>query len=74
MFTLFAFTFFLIGVILFGIGLVGEYVGRIHQQVRARPRYVVQTVLEEYENEPLLARRRCRTAADGERRAVKREP
>jgi undecaprenyl-phosphate 4-deoxy-4-formamido-L-arabinose transferase len=25
---------------------VGEYVGRIYQQVRARPRYVVQTVLQ----------------------------
>ncbi|MEO8839918.1 MAG: glycosyltransferase [Herbaspirillum sp.] len=49
-FTLFAITFFLMGVILFGIGLVGEYVGRIHQQVRARPRYVVQTVLEQVTN------------------------
>jgi undecaprenyl-phosphate 4-deoxy-4-formamido-L-arabinose transferase len=46
-FTLFAITFFLIGVILFGIGLVGEYVGRIYQQVRGRPRYVVQAVLEQ---------------------------
>jgi undecaprenyl-phosphate 4-deoxy-4-formamido-L-arabinose transferase len=46
-FTLFAITFFLIGVILFGIGLLGEYIGRIYQQVRARPRYVVQTILEE---------------------------
>jgi undecaprenyl-phosphate 4-deoxy-4-formamido-L-arabinose transferase len=27
---------------MFGIGLLGEYVGRIFQQVRARPRYVVQ--------------------------------
>jgi undecaprenyl-phosphate 4-deoxy-4-formamido-L-arabinose transferase len=45
-FTLFAIAFFLMGVILFGIGLVGEYVGRIYQQVRARPRYVVQTVLQ----------------------------
>jgi undecaprenyl-phosphate 4-deoxy-4-formamido-L-arabinose transferase len=33
-------------VILFGIGLLGEYVGRIFQQVRARPRYVVQTILQ----------------------------
>ena len=31
---------------LFGIGLVGEYVGRIYQQVRERPRYLVQAVLE----------------------------
>jgi len=46
-FTLFAINFFLMGVILFGIGLLGEYVGRIYQQVRGRPRYVVQTVLEE---------------------------
>jgi undecaprenyl-phosphate 4-deoxy-4-formamido-L-arabinose transferase len=46
-FTLFAFAFFLMGVILFGIGLVGEYVGRIYQQVRGRPRYVVQAILEQ---------------------------
>ncbi len=47
LFTLFAITFFLMGVILFGIGLVGEYVGRIYQQVRGRPRYVVQAILQE---------------------------
>ncbi|MFM9436040.1 undecaprenyl-phosphate 4-deoxy-4-formamido-L-arabinose transferase [Janthinobacterium sp. CG_23.3] len=46
-FTLFAIAFFFMGVILFGIGLVGEYVGRIFQQVRARPRYVVQTILQQ---------------------------
>jgi undecaprenyl-phosphate 4-deoxy-4-formamido-L-arabinose transferase len=45
-FTLFAIAFFFMGVILFGIGLLGEYVGRIFQQVRARPRYVVQTILQ----------------------------
>jgi undecaprenyl-phosphate 4-deoxy-4-formamido-L-arabinose transferase len=45
-FTLFAIAFFFMGVILFGIGLVGEYVGRIYQQVRARPRYVIQTILQ----------------------------
>ncbi len=45
-FTLFAIAFFFMGVILFGIGLVGEYVGRILQQVRARPRYVIQTILQ----------------------------
>jgi undecaprenyl-phosphate 4-deoxy-4-formamido-L-arabinose transferase len=46
-FTLFAIAFFFMGVILFGIGLLGEYVGRIFQQVRARPRYVVQAILEQ---------------------------
>jgi undecaprenyl-phosphate 4-deoxy-4-formamido-L-arabinose transferase len=38
--------FFLVGVLLFGLGLVGEYVGRIYQQVRERPRYTIQAVLE----------------------------
>jgi undecaprenyl-phosphate 4-deoxy-4-formamido-L-arabinose transferase len=46
LFTLFGIAFFLIGITLFGIGLLGEYVGRIYQQVRQRPRYVVQAVLE----------------------------
>jgi undecaprenyl-phosphate 4-deoxy-4-formamido-L-arabinose transferase len=38
--------FFLLGMVLFGLGLVGEYVGRIYQQVRERPRYTIQAVLE----------------------------
>jgi undecaprenyl-phosphate 4-deoxy-4-formamido-L-arabinose transferase len=38
--------FFLTGIVLFGLGLVGEYVGRIYQQVRHRPRYLVDAVLE----------------------------
>ena len=47
LFTLFGIAFFLIGVTLFGIGLLGEYIGRIYQQVRARPRYLVQAILEQ---------------------------
>jgi undecaprenyl-phosphate 4-deoxy-4-formamido-L-arabinose transferase len=46
LFTLFAINFLLLGVALFGIGLLGEYVGRVYQQVRERPRYVVQAVLD----------------------------
>jgi len=38
--------FFLLGMVLFGLGLVGEYVGRIYQQVRERPRYTIRAVLE----------------------------
>ena len=47
LFTLFAIAFFLIGLALFGIGLLGEYVGRIFQEVRQRPRYVIKAVLQQ---------------------------
>ncbi len=43
-FTLFAILFFFMGITIFGIGIVGEYVGRIYQEVRKRPRYVVRRI------------------------------
>lgn len=46
-FTLFAIMFFLMGIVLLGLGVVGEYIGRIYQEVRRRPRYVVRQVLEQ---------------------------
>lgn len=46
LFTLFGIAFFLIGIALFGLGLLGEYVGRIYEQVRDRPQYVVHEVLQ----------------------------
>jgi len=48
-FTLFGIVFFLLGIALLGIGLLGEYLGRIAQQVRQRPRYLIQAVLEQGE-------------------------
>lgn len=41
-FTLFAFLFFLISLTMIGIGLIGEYVGRIYQVVQARPKYIIK--------------------------------
>ncbi len=55
-FTLFAITFFMLGVIIFALGLLGEYIGRIYQQVRARPRYLVQTILKERDGLPTATR------------------
>lgn len=43
-FTLFSLAFLVMGVLLAGIGVVGEYVGRIYQQVRGRPRFLVRKV------------------------------
>jgi undecaprenyl-phosphate 4-deoxy-4-formamido-L-arabinose transferase len=46
-FTLFSIVFFLLSVTLLGIGLLGEYIGRIYVQVRQRPRYIIGAVLEQ---------------------------
>ncbi|USX18365.1 glycosyltransferase [Oxalobacteraceae bacterium OTU3REALA1] len=71
-FTLFALVFFLMGVILFGIGLLGEYIGRIYQQVRARPRYVVQTILQDAGQAPAFDPEPPADAASLEKRGVGR--
>lgn len=46
LFTLFAITFFLLGIALFGVGILGEYIGRIYHEVRERPRYLIAGILE----------------------------
>ncbi|HEX7579722.1 MAG TPA: glycosyltransferase [Thermoanaerobaculia bacterium] len=43
-FTLFALAFVVMGILMAGIGIVGEYVGRIYQQVRGRPRFLIRKV------------------------------
>jgi len=44
--TLFAILFPLLGMVLLGLGIVGEYIGRIYQELRKRPRFVIQKILE----------------------------
>lgn len=45
LFTLFAILFFLAGIILMGLGIMGEYIGRIHKEVQHRPRFSIKKVL-----------------------------
>jgi len=45
-FTLFGLAFFFIGVLLVSVGVMGEYVGRIYEQVRQRPRYTITAILQ----------------------------
>lgn len=47
LFTLFAIMFLLISVTMTGLGLIGEYIGRIYMEVRQRPRYVVKQLIEQ---------------------------
>jgi len=44
-FTLFAVLFMFVGAQFVGMGLLGEYIGRIYDDVRARPRYFVDQVV-----------------------------
>jgi undecaprenyl-phosphate 4-deoxy-4-formamido-L-arabinose transferase len=59
-FTLFALAFVVLGILTAGIGIVGEYIGRIYQEVRGRPRFLVRNVHGESERgiEPSFPRTR----------------
>jgi undecaprenyl-phosphate 4-deoxy-4-formamido-L-arabinose transferase len=43
--TVIAILFFLIGVQLLGLGLIGEYVGRISRDTQARPRFLIREIV-----------------------------
>jgi undecaprenyl-phosphate 4-deoxy-4-formamido-L-arabinose transferase len=47
LFTLFAILYFLVGVGIMGLGVIGEYIGRIYQEVRRRPRFVIRKIYEQ---------------------------
>jgi undecaprenyl-phosphate 4-deoxy-4-formamido-L-arabinose transferase len=46
LFTLFAILYFLVGILLMGVGIMGEYIGRIHQNMRTRPKFIIQEIKE----------------------------
>src|SRR5256712_876336 len=52
LFTLFAILFVFVGILIFAVGLVGEYVGRIYAEVRRRPSYIVRAVYPADPEEP----------------------
>ena len=45
-FTLFAIAIFLMGLLLFAVGMLGEYIGRINTQVRKRQRFRIANTLD----------------------------
>ena len=58
-FTVFAVLFVFIGVQLLAMGLLGEYIGRIYTDVRARPRYFIHRIVG---REEVKAQRTLRSA------------
>lgn len=48
-FTLFAIAFFIMGLIIMGLGITGEYIGRIYQEVLKRPRFIIREIREKQE-------------------------
>ena len=55
-FTLFAVLFIFVGAQFVGMGLLGEYIGRIYHDVRARPRYFVHKVVGRDEQQEEILR------------------
>jgi undecaprenyl-phosphate 4-deoxy-4-formamido-L-arabinose transferase len=52
LFTLFAILFAFIGVQIMALGIIGEYVGRVYNEVRKRPRFVIRQVYSKAEQPP----------------------
>jgi len=49
-FTVFAILFIFLGVQILAMGLLGEYIGRIYNDVRARPRYFIREIVAQQRN------------------------
>jgi undecaprenyl-phosphate 4-deoxy-4-formamido-L-arabinose transferase len=62
-FTIFAVLFIFLGIQLIGMGLLGEYIGRISRDVRARPRFVIREIAGREPTVPAPAESRARVEA-----------
>ncbi|MBB5335098.1 glycosyltransferase [Pectinatus brassicae] len=51
LFTLMAIQFFLTGISIMSLGIIGEYIGRIYKQIQKRPRFVIKKIWEENADE-----------------------
>jgi undecaprenyl-phosphate 4-deoxy-4-formamido-L-arabinose transferase len=49
-FTLFAVLFVFVGLQFLGLGVTGEYIGRIYREVRKRPEYVIESIYQTKED------------------------
>ncbi|HEX9020175.1 MAG TPA: glycosyltransferase, partial [Nitrospirota bacterium] len=50
LFTLFAILYFFVGIAIMGLGIIGEYIGRIYKEVRRRPRFIIREVYEKLDD------------------------
>ncbi|HEY6010348.1 MAG TPA: glycosyltransferase [Nitrospirota bacterium] len=50
LFTLFAILYFFVGIAIMGLGIIGEYIGRIYKEVRRRPRFIIREVYEKIDD------------------------
>jgi len=56
---------FLSGIVLFFLGIIGEYVGRIYEETKARPQYLISQ---------MVGRRKGRASSDSELSATQLDP
>ncbi len=51
LFTLMTIQFFLTGISIMSLGIIGEYIGRIYKQVQKRPRFVIKKIWEDQDEQ-----------------------
>jgi undecaprenyl-phosphate 4-deoxy-4-formamido-L-arabinose transferase len=73
-FPLFALLFVFVGAQFMGIGLVGEYIGRIYYDVRARPRFIIEEIVAHGDSNASIADTKTEQPAQNNIATVHRLP